>query len=61
MSDHFVVMNKATLLWTYKFTFQYIQKSRRLEIHFSDERKKKLPFFMVLPKLRWVKAIFDVG
>ena len=61
MSDHLVVINKATLSWTYKFIFQHKHKSRRLEIHFSDDGKKFLPFFMVVSKLRWVKVIFDVG
>ena len=61
MSDRFLVIDKATLSWTYKFIFQYILKPRRLEIHFSDEGKKFLPFFIVVSKLRWVKVIFDVG
>ena len=63
MYDHLVVhvINKATLSWTYKFIFQYIHKSRRLEIHFSDEQGFFLPYFMVVSKLRCVKVIFDVG
>ena len=61
MSDYFLVINKATLSWSYKFIFQYILKSRRLENNFSDEGKIFLPFLIVVSKLRWVKVIFDVG
>ena len=61
MYDPLVVIYKAKLSWTYKFIFQYIYKSRRLEIHFSDEGKNLLPVFMVVSKLRWLKVIFDIG
>ena len=61
MSDPFVVIDNAILSWTYTIIFQYIHKSRRLQIQFSDEGKIVLPFFMVVSKLRWVKVIFDVG